>query len=75
MLLNEKGFDLLTDFLIQNHRIFSRTLPHWDQLCAWARDAEASQGVVEIKASDSVSGHTVALTLWPECFGDDGACG
>ena len=69
MLLNEKGFDLLADFLIQNHRIFSRTLPHWGQLCAWARDAEDG-GLIEIKAQDSLSGHAVTLTFSTEFFED-----
>ena len=66
-LLNEKGFDLLTDFLMLHHRVFSRTLPHWDQLCAWARDAE-NGGLIEIKAQDSLSGHAVTLTFSPEFF-------
>jgi len=69
MLLNETGFDALMDFLMLHHR-----LPTMQNMHAWAREAEESQGVVEIRASDSVSGHTVALTLWPECFGDDGVC-
>lgn len=74
MLLNETGFDALMDFLMLHHRVFSARLPTMQNMHAWAREAETSQGVVEIKASDSVSGHAVALTLWPECFGDDGVC-
>jgi len=55
MLLNETGFDALMDFLMLHHR-----LPTMQNMHAWAREAEESQGVVEIKASDSVSGHAVA---------------
>lgn len=67
MLLNEQGFDRLTDFLIENHKIFSRVLPHWDQLCAWARDAE-NGGLVEIKGQDSLSGCPVTCAFSAEFF-------
>jgi hypothetical protein len=74
MLLNETGFDALMDFLMLHHRVFSARLPKMQNMHAWAREAEESQGVVEIKSFDSVSGHTVALTLPPDCFDDEGAC-
>jgi hypothetical protein len=68
MILNEKGFDVLMDFLKENHVVFSKRMLTLENVHAWARMVEENEGVVELKSWESVSGHTVGLTLWPECF-------